>query len=91
MAKSISKIKEEIRKSEEQLEERLDKIHGWLGEIIIDVLEIDYDMLDKKKDVEEIVYLIVNEMNDNPFSNSSNSIQNNNEVSDINDREENTE
>jgi len=67
MVKVTSKI-EQLKELEKQIEEAKSKIHSDFGEEIISELEIDYDLLEKKKDIKEAVQLIISEMNKNPFS-----------------------
>lgn len=85
----LRKKEEELKKKEQQLEERLDKVHGWLGETLVDELGIDYHLIDAKKDVQDVVSLIKEEMKSNPFSSpsSENIEKNNSENSDLNDKE----
>jgi gas vesicle protein len=83
---NIEKLREDLRKKERQLEERINKVHSWVGEAIVDELEIDYSLLNTKKDVKEVVSLIKSEMNTNPFSNSD---EKEIETSDLNDEENN--
>jgi len=89
LKENIRKKEEELRKTEEQLEERLDKVHSWLGESLVDELNIDYDLLNTKKDVQEVASLITAEMKSNPFLNSES--ENNQEIkfenSDLNEKE----
>lgn len=67
MVKVTSKI-EKLKELEKQIEEAKSKIHSDFGEEIISELEIDYDLLERKKDIREAVQLIISELNKNPFS-----------------------
>ena len=76
MAKVTRKL-EQLENLKREIEEAKEKIHSDFGEEIISELEIDYDMLDRKKDIKEVVQMIISEMNSNPFSNDTNKTEDN--------------
>jgi len=71
MVKVTSKI-EKLKELEKKIEEAKESIHSDFGELMISKLEIDYDLLERKKDIEEVVERIILEMNSNPFSENNN-------------------
>lgn len=76
MAKVTRKL-EQLEILKREIEEAKEKIHSDFGEEMISELEIDYDMLDRKKDIKEVVQVIISEMNSNPFSNDTNKTEDN--------------
>lgn len=68
MAKVTRKL-EQLENLKREIEEAKEKIHSDFGKELISELDIDYDILDRKKDIKEAVQLIIAEMNSNPFSN----------------------
>lgn len=63
----ISKKLEKIEKLEKQIEEEKKTIHTNIGEELIQQLSIDYELLNTKKEIKEVVQDIKNSMNSNPF------------------------
>lgn len=76
MAKVTRKL-EQLEILKREIEEAKEKIHSDFGEEMISELEINYDMLDRKKDIKEVVQMIISEMNSNPFSNDTNKTEDN--------------
>lgn len=68
MAKVTRKL-EQLENLKREIEEAKEKIHSDFGKELISELDIDYDILDRKKDIKEAVQIIIAEMNSNPFSN----------------------
>jgi len=83
------KAEEKLKETEKELQEKTVEINSWLGEALSEELNLNYESITYKKDAEEIVSLITNEMKTNPFTDNSDENQEQNiENSDINDREE---
>lgn len=68
MAKVTRKL-EQLENLKREIEEAKEKIHSDFGKELISELDIDYDILDRKKDIKEAVQIIIAEMNSNPFLN----------------------
>ena len=68
MAKVTRKL-EQLENLNREIEEAKEKIHSDFGKELISELDIDYDILDRKKDIKEAVQIIIAEMNSNPFLN----------------------
>ena len=76
MAKVTRKL-EQLENLKREIEEAKEKIHSDFGKELISELDIDYDMLDRKKDIKEVVQMIISAMNSNPFSNDTNKTEDN--------------
>lgn len=74
---SIAKMSEQLEQLEKRIEEQKINSEQYLGEALIDVLDIDYELLSTKKDSKEVAEMIKNHLNSNPFANEDNEEQNN--------------
>lgn len=82
---SISKMNEKLEQLEKKIEEQKQVSNEYLGEAIIDVLDIDYELLSTKKDSKEVAETIKNALKSNPFSNKSIEEKDNNSEQELND------
>ena len=83
---SITKMNEKLKELEARIEEQKKISEQYLGEAVIDVLKIDYELLSTKKECREIAETILNNLNNNPFSTENNENKTENNGFDINEQ-----
>ncbi|SFH83527.1 hypothetical protein [Pisciglobus halotolerans] len=83
--KSIQTKMDQIEKLKIEVEEAKKEIHTSLGERIIKSLELDYEMLSSKKDINSVVNRIVESLPDHLFTDLNNdSVNDENESTGLN-------
>lgn len=90
--KNIQAKMEKMEKLEQEIQNTKNEIHKALGERLVQSLEIDYELLSSKKDIEAIADLISENTPKDLFSDSkeepSNSNDNSNHNNDTNDNKD---
>jgi len=98
MAKSLKEQRIELEKIEKQIKEKEESHYKNFGKELIKELDIDINNWEKVQDAKEAANLLISNLNTNPFIENNSSLESSNddnnenfneEISDINDREEN--